>query len=96
MTERVKSLPELFSEREAIEDEIRSIDNMALVNYELKQLNIMPHPKDYLINLEAENTSLKARIVVLEDALRKIICEDGEYRDADTRHGIATKALNQK
>lgn len=45
---------------------------------------------------KAENTSLKTRIVVLEDALRKIICEDGEYRDADTRHGIATKALNQK
>jgi len=70
MTERVKSLPELFFEREAIEDEIRSIDNMALVNYELKQLNSTPHPKDYLINLESENTQLKERVKQLEEALQ--------------------------
>lgn len=29
----------------------------------------------------------------LKEALRKIICEDGEYRDADERYSIAQKAL---
>jgi len=46
-----------------------------------------------VIGLVNENEALKERVKQLEEALRKITCQDGEYRDAATRMGIAQKAL---
>jgi hypothetical protein len=46
------SVDELLLEREKIEKLIRSKDEMALVNYELKQLGIDELPKSYITDLE--------------------------------------------
>lgn len=52
------SVNELLIKREKIESLILAQDKMALVNYELKQLNIDEHPKSYLTDLEAKYKAL--------------------------------------
>ncbi len=52
------SVDELLLEREKLENLIRSKDEMALVNYELKQLGIDELPKSYITDLEAKYQEL--------------------------------------
>ncbi len=52
------SVDELLLEREKLEKLIRSKDEMALVNYELKQLGIDELPKSYITDLESKYKEL--------------------------------------
>ena len=52
------TVDELLIEREKIESLIEKQDKMALINYELKQLNISEHSKSYLTDLEAKYKAL--------------------------------------
>ena len=67
------SVSDLLKQREAIEDKIRSIDPMALINYELEQLQITPEPKEEPVPVsveEAAKSFAKKSFDLMEDDIR--------------------------
>lgn len=80
-------------EGKIVSDALTQWDNVGYDNTDSPKDTYLAGAKYIGIPLAKENKSLREANKRMKEALEKIICEDGEYRDADQRYMIAKKAL---